>query len=94
LRGESFEFGLSRLRPGLELLQAIRCNVFIPEQRIPATDDLVAGDGNSSHVFVVSEKRDAVGTGQIVATGKIAGIAVIAEYRIRGVARNPGTGSS
>ena len=56
--------------------------------------DLVAADENSSHVFVVSEKRDAVGTGQIVATGKIAGIAVIAEYRIRGVARNPGTGSS
>ena len=38
-------------------------------------------DENNSHVPALSEKRDAVGTGRIDPTGKIARIAVVAEHR-------------
>ncbi len=56
---------------------------FIPERKFPEADELAVADENSSHVLALSEKRDAVGTGLIVATGKIARLAVVAEYRDR-----------
>jgi hypothetical protein len=43
-------------------------------------------------MFVVSEKRDAVGTGQIVATGKIAGIAVLRNTSNQLSVENAGAG--
>ena len=65
-------------------LQAIRCKDFILEQKnIPEADEFDAADEHSTHVFVMSEKRDAVGTGRFEATGKIAKLAVVAEYRDR-----------
>lgn len=52
---------------------------------------------NSSYVPVRSEKRDVVGTGRASSNGKIMTLAVIAEYRSRGIstiavfdARTPG----
>ena len=53
-------------------------------KKIPEADEFDAADDNSSHFFVMSEKRDAVGTGRIDATGKIAKLAVVADYRDRG----------
>jgi len=82
---ESFELVLSDWRTRREQLQAIRRKVFILEQKIPEADEFDDADENSSHVLVLSEKRDAVGTGRIEATGKIARIAVVAEYRDQGV---------
>ena len=46
---------------------------------------MLDADENSSHVLAFSEKRDAVGTGRIEATGKIARLTVVAEHRSRGV---------
>ncbi len=40
-----------------------------------------ATDENSSQLLMLSKKRDAVGTGHIEPNGKIATVAVIAEYR-------------
>ena len=82
---ESFELVLSDWQTSREPLQAIRRKVFILEQNIPEAEEFDDADGNSSHVLVLSEKRDAVGTGRIEATGKIARLAVVAEYRNRGV---------
>jgi predicted GNAT family N-acyltransferase len=66
-------------------LRWIRRRVFIEEQKIPESEEWDDADENSSHVLVYSEKRDAVGTGRIEPTGKIARLAVIAEYRGQGV---------
>lgn len=63
----------------------VRRQVFIIEQNIPESDEWDDADANSSHVLVFSEKRDVVGTGRIEPTGKIARLAVIAEYRGQGV---------
>ena len=51
------------------------------EQKNSQADEFYPTDENMSHVLVMSKKRDAVGTGQIDATGKIAKLAVVAEYR-------------
>jgi predicted GNAT family N-acyltransferase len=66
-------------------LQIVRRQVFIDEQGIPESEEWDDADENSSHVLVYSEKRDVVGTGRIEPTGKIARLAVIAEYRGQGV---------
>jgi len=82
---DSFELVLTDWLTSREQLEAIRRKVFILEQKIPEADEFDDADENSSHVLVLSEKRDAVGTGRIEATGKIARIAVVAEFRDRGV---------
>ncbi len=63
----------------------VRRQVFIVEQKIPESEEWDDADENSSHVLVFSEKRDVVGTGRIEANGKIARLAVLAEYRGQGV---------
>lgn len=63
----------------------VRRQVFIIEQKIPESEEWDDADGNSSHVLVFSEKRDVVGTGRIEPTGKIARLAVLAEFRGQGV---------
>ena len=82
---DSFELVLSDWQTSREQLEAIRRKVFILEQKIAEADEFDEADANSSHVLVFSEKRDAVGTGRIEATGKIARLAVVAEYREKGV---------
>lgn len=82
---DSFEVVLTDWQTSREQLEAIRRKVFILEQKIAEADEFDDADANSSHVLVFSEKRDAVGTGRIEATGKIARLAVIAEFRKRGV---------
>ncbi len=57
--------------------------VLVVEQEIPESEERDAADENGSHVLVFSEKRDAVGTGRLDVTGKIAGLSVLAEYRGR-----------
>ncbi len=63
----------------------VRRQVFIVEQKIPESEEWDDADENSSHVLAFSEKRDVVGTGRIEPTGKIARLAVLAEYRGQGV---------
>ncbi|MCZ6810292.1 MAG: GNAT family N-acetyltransferase [Proteobacteria bacterium] len=66
-------------------LEFVRRRVFIVEQKIPESEEWDDADENSSHVLAFSEKRDAVGTGRLEPTGKIARLAVLGEYRGQGV---------
>jgi predicted GNAT family N-acyltransferase len=66
-------------------LEMVRRQVFIEEQKIPESEEWDDADGNSSHLLAYSEKRDAVGTGRLEPTGKIARLAVLADYRGQGV---------
>ncbi len=66
-------------------ISLVRREVFIVEQKIPESEEWDDADENSSHVLVFSEKRDVVGTVRIEANGKIARLAVLAEYRGQGV---------
>lgn len=82
---DSFQLVLTDWQSSREQLQSIRRKVFILEQKIPEADEFDDADENSSHILAFSEKRDAVGTGRIEATGKIARLAVVAECRNLGV---------
>ena len=66
-------------------LEFVRRRVFIVEQKIPESEEWDDADENSSHVLAFFEKRDAVGTGRLEPTGKIARLAVLGEYRGQGV---------
>jgi len=80
-----FEVILTDWEDSSDQLRQVRQAVFIDEQKIPPADEWDELDENSSHVLVLSEKRDAVGTGRLESTGKIARLAVVAKYRGCGV---------
>ena len=82
---DSYQLVLTDWQCSRKQLESIRRKVFVLEQKIPEVDEFDAADENSSHVLAFSKKRDAVGTGRIEATGKIARLAVLAEHRNRGV---------
>ena len=77
---ESFDPIVWGWQSACKQLQAIYRKAFISSQRFPEADAIDDADENNSHVPALSEKRDAVGTGRIEATGKIARIAVAAEH--------------
>jgi len=80
-----FKITLTDWEASSDQLRQIRQAVFIDEQKIPPAEEWDELDENSSHVLVLSEKRDAVGTGRLEPNGKIARLAVVAKYRGRGV---------
>ncbi len=77
---ESFDAVLWGCQAACEQLQALHRKAFISSREFPEAVAFDDADENNSHVPALSEKRDAVGTGRIEATGKIARIAVAAEH--------------
>lgn len=73
-----------------ERAYAIRFEVFVDEQGVPAHEELDALDGISLHALVVDD-NEAVGTGRLIppdgehAWGKIGRMAVLKSHRGRGV---------
>jgi predicted GNAT family N-acyltransferase len=63
----------------------VRRAVFIVEQGIAEADEWDAADMQCVHALVLTAKRDAVGTGRLEPTGKIGRLAVLAEFRGRGL---------
>ncbi|HSD73209.1 MAG TPA: GNAT family N-acetyltransferase [Steroidobacteraceae bacterium] len=63
----------------------MRRAVFIVEQGIAEADEWDSADVQCVHALVLTAKRDAVGTGRLEATGKIGRLAVLAEFRGRGL---------
>lgn len=78
---ESFDAVIEGWQAACKQLQAIHRKAFISSQEFPEAAAFDDADENNSHVPALSEKRDAVGTGRIDPTGKIARIAVVAEHR-------------
>ncbi|HKE43620.1 MAG TPA: GNAT family N-acetyltransferase [Steroidobacteraceae bacterium] len=66
-------------------LEHIRRNVFVIEQEVREADEWDEADLTCLHGLVLKAKRDAVGTGRLEATGKIGRLAVLEEYRGRGL---------
>ena len=80
---ESFDPVIGGWQAACKQLQALHRKAFISSQEYPEAVAFDDADENNSHVMALSEKRDAVGTGRIEATGKIARIAVVAEHCYR-----------
>ncbi|HVN43144.1 MAG TPA: GNAT family N-acetyltransferase [Steroidobacteraceae bacterium] len=66
-------------------LESVRRAVFIEEQRVPEHEEWDAMDAPSRHVLALDANRDAVGTGRLDPTGKIGRVAVLPQYRGRGI---------
>jgi predicted GNAT family N-acyltransferase len=63
----------------------VRRAVFIEEQGIPEAEEWDQADPHCLHALILTAKRDAVGTGRLEPTGKIGRLAVLAQFRNRGL---------
>jgi predicted GNAT family N-acyltransferase len=82
---ESIEIRLTSWQQDRPHLERIRRQVFIVEQRVPESEEWDDRDAAALHVLAVAGKRDAVGTARLEDTGKIGRVAVMPEWRGRGI---------
>lgn len=66
------------------LLQQVRREVFIVEQKVPEEEEWDDDDQVCIHVLA-TRNREPVGTGRLSPAGKIGRIAVLSEFRGRGI---------
>lgn len=65
-------------------LQPVRREVFVTEQRVPEAEEWDDDDEVCVHVLAL-RNREPVGTGRISPAGKIGRLAVLSEFRGRGI---------
>jgi len=66
-------------------LHAVRHEVFVVEQQVPADQEWVGDDDQFSAVLAVDENQQPIGTGRVSAAGVIGRMAVLKEWRGKGV---------
>lgn len=66
-------------------LRAVRLAVFVHEQRVPEALEWDDADERSYHVLATSAAGEAIGTGRLKLDGQIGRMAVMREWRRRGV---------
>ncbi|WP_275096961.1 GNAT family N-acetyltransferase [Sedimenticola hydrogenitrophicus] len=67
------------------LLRAIRESVFITEQGVPKALEWDDQDAAALHVLATDSDGNGIGTGRVTPAGQIGRMAVVAEWRNRGV---------
>ena len=68
-----------------QALRAVREAVFIREQRVPVELEWDGYDAHCVHMLAVDAAGNAIGTARLLADGKIGRMAVLREWRGRGV---------
>jgi predicted GNAT family N-acyltransferase len=68
-----------------DAIRAIRDTVFVDEQNVPPEIEWDGLDDKCIHVIVEDENRDAIGTGRLHLSGKIGRMAVLYQWRSRGI---------
>lgn len=66
------------------VLRAIRTEVFVAEQRVPAELEWDADDERARHVLALTADGGPVGTGRLLADGRIGRMAVLRPWRGKG----------
>lgn len=69
-------------------LQCVRHAVFVEEQQIPVDLEWDEKDKDAIHVIAVNDSDQPVATGRLLADGQIGRMAVLAEWRGKGVGRS------
>ena len=69
-----------------ETLSAIRHQVFVKEQHIPESLELDGQDDNATHWLVSAPDKTPIATARMLDNGKVGRMAVLADYRGKGVA--------
>ena len=70
---------------GKDALRAVRWKVFVEEQRVPEELEWDEADERSDHVVAVATDGTPIGTGRLLRDGHIGRMAVLKEWRGRGV---------
>ena len=68
-----------------DALSHVRRKVFIDEQRVPEALEWDADDPRSLHALAIDDRGNPIATGRLLADGHIGRIAVLREWRGRGV---------
>jgi len=66
------------------MLRQVRHRVFVLEQRVPEDEEWDEEDAPAVHVLA-TRNREPVGTGRLTSAGKIGRLAVLSEFRGKGV---------
>jgi predicted GNAT family N-acyltransferase len=82
----TIEIRVSEWPPAREEAQRIRFTVFVDEQRVPPELEMDEHDAVSIHALAFAGER-AVGTGRLLPDGHIGRMAVLKEWRGKGVGR-------
>lgn len=82
---EGFRVETADYRRDFERLRAIRDEVFVRGQNVPLHIELDALDPLCQHVIARSDDGEAIGTGRLLADGRIGRMAVLEPWRGRGV---------
>src|SRR2546428_13714430 len=69
----------------LPLARPVREEVFVEEQRVPRELELDEWDERSDHAVASDSKGQAIGTARLLPDGRIGRMAVLGEWRRRGV---------
>ncbi len=80
--------------PGFEQVRAIRFEVFVDEQRVPAEIEIDEMDPVAFHVVACDEAGGAVGTGRLFADPREPDLAHIGRMAVRAGARGSGCGAA
>lgn len=80
-----FEIRSADYTVDLPLLRQIREHVFVKEQQVPLTLEWDAIDPDCWHVLAIDEKGLAIGTGRLTPQRTIGRMAVLSEWRGKGV---------
>ena len=84
---EAFRVDIVEYAPHFAELRAIREPVFVREQNVPVDLELDALDAACVHALARDADGRPIGTGRLAPNGKIGRMAVLAEWRGRGVGR-------
>ena len=81
----AFRVRLVDWRDAAPVLSGIRTTVFVGEQKVPPEIEIDGRDPQCAHALAESAAGEAIGTGRLMADGRIGRMAVLAAWRGRGV---------
>lgn len=85
LQPQEFRIEPADYHTDLEALRQVRETVFVVEQGVPIEEEWDADDPHSRHVLARDAQRRPIGSGRLTPDGKIGRLAVLPEWRDRGV---------
>lgn len=80
-----FMLRLARWPKDINPLREVRTEVFIEEQNVPPEEEWDGLDDQCLHVLAMDEDEQPIGTGRLLPDGKIGRMAVVKEWRGKGV---------
>lgn len=82
---DGYSLRIARWPADITPLREVRTKVFIEEQNVSQEEEWDGLDDQSLHVLAIDEKEMPIGTGRLLPEGKIGRMAVLREWRGKGI---------